>query len=208
MKLMYGYVIILLVVAGCASPINLRNAYAHADAGDAAMGRGEWALAMRQYAQAVVNADLGNAEPRFKQSVNYQYGRAMGVLCQYDDSEKYLLRSKQFSEAIGASPYLALYELGLVNEKQAKFDKAANYYAELLPLMEQAGLRSKYPLGAADAHERYANALKQTGRPQEAASQRDAAASIRASNPHAKPFGTVTPYGTRCSATSQVTSNQ
>lgn len=198
MKLRYLYLGLLVAVSGCAAPINIKNANAHAQAGAAAWRIGDWETAKRQYAQAVVNADLGGADSQFKASMNYEYGRVIGVLCKYDDSEKYLLRSKEFLEAAGQSTYLALYELALLNDKQGKFDGSSAYYAQLIPLMEKAGLRSKYPMGVIDVYDRYALALEHQGRTSEALAQKREASLIRASNPDAKPFGAVTPYGTHC----------
>ena len=194
--------LILVFMAGCAAPINIRNAEAHAQAGYAAKARGDWDTARRQFAQAVVNADLGGADASGKGQVNYEYGRVLGVMCDWNQSETYLLRSKQFAEASGRSPYLSLYELGLLNEKQGKTTQAAKYFSDLLPLMEKENLRAKYPLGVADAYERYGAALAAAGQPAEAERSLQEARSIRGANPDAKPFGSLTPYGSACTKAS------
>lgn len=188
----------LLLLAGCVSSINLRNAEGHAQAGYAAQNRGDWEGAARQFAQAVVNADLGNGEPQGKATVNYEYGRAMAVLCKYEDAEKYLLRAKEFNEKSGISPFLPVYELGSLNVFQKKYSAAIPYFVELIPLMEREGLRSRAPLGVADAYEKYAISLEAVGRSAEAVEQRKQARAIREANPNAKPVGGGTPYGTRC----------
>ena len=64
-----------LGIAGCAAPINMRNADVHAQAGYSAQRNGDWDTARRQFAQAVVNADLGGAEAHGKAIVNYEYVR-------------------------------------------------------------------------------------------------------------------------------------
>lgn len=191
-------VLIAALTGGCAAPINLRNAGAHAQAGYAANAQGDWETARQQFAQAVYNADLGDAGSSVKGQVNYEYGRVLGIMCSWQESEKYLLRSKQFSEQGGRSAYLSLYELGLLNEKQGKSGQAAKYFAELLPLMEKENLRAKYPLGVADAYERYAAALVATGHAAEAEAKRGEAQTIRSANPNAMPFGSITPYGSAC----------
>lgn len=191
-------ILIAALTGGCAAPINLHNAEAHAQAGYAAKARGDWETARRQFAQAVVNADLGDAGPSGKGQVNYEYGRVLGIMCSWQESEKYLLRSKQFSEQSGRSPFLSLYELGLLNEKQGDSGQAAKYFAELMPLMEKENLRAKYPLGVADAYERYGAALGATGHTAEAEAKRGEARTIRSANPNAMPFGSITPYGSAC----------
>lgn len=195
-------VLITALTGGCAAPINLRNTEAHAQAGYAAEANGDWETARRQFAQAVVNADLGDADPSGKRKVNYEYGRVLGIMCSWQDSEQYLLRSKQFSEQSGRSPYLSLYELGLLNEKQGNASQAAKYFAELIPLMEKENLRAKYPLGVADVYDRYAAALVATGHATEAQARRAEAQAIRSANPNAMSFGSITPYGSACAKAS------
>ena len=187
-----------IVLVGCVSAINSRNSAAHAQAGYAALGRSDWPTARRQFAQAVVNADLGGLSLDDKLRVNYEYGRALGVTCFFEQAEKYLLRSKQFAEQSGASPHLSLLELGLVNEKQGKMSEASEYYAQLMPIVEREGVRNRFPLGVAEAYERYGETLKATGRAEAAAAALKEAAAIRIANPNAKPFGKSTPYGTLC----------
>lgn len=198
MKIAVAAVVASSLLVGCAAPINIKNAERHAQAGYVAQRNNDWDTARRQFAQAVVNADLGGAEAQGKGIVNYEYGRALGVTCFHEEAEKYLLRSKEFQEQLGQSPYLALYELGLLTEKQRQYAKAAAYFSQLIPLMEKAGLQSQYPLGVADAYERYGKALKELGKDAEARLAEQKASSIRVENPDAKPFGRVTPYGTAC----------
>lgn len=193
---------LIISLTGCVSALNVRNAENHAQAGYAAQRSGNWDAARRQFAQAVVNADLGDADLSGKSIVNYEYGRALGVTCVYDEAEKYLIRSKTMKEQLNLSPYLALYELGLMNEKQGNYEASANYFAQLIPEMKKEGLQKKYPLGVADAYDRYASALEKTGKANEAALQRKEAGAIRAANPNAQPFGALTPYGSQCAKTS------
>jgi len=190
--------VMILLVAGCAAPVNIRNAEAHAQAGYAAEARGDWETARRQFAQAVVDADLGNADASGKGQVNYEYGRVLGVMCDWNESEKYLLRSRQLAEESGRAPYLPVYELGLLNERQGKAAQATLYFGQLLPLMEKANLRTRFPLGVADAYERHARALARIGQPAQAEAELAEARRIRQANPGAAQSGAVTPYGTAC----------
>ncbi len=191
-------IIVAILMTGCASQINLRNSAMHLQAGIAAEKRGDWETARVQFAQAVVNADLGDGDLHGKAIVNYEYGKALGVRCEYDSAEKYLLRSKSFAELGGEPAYLPLYELALLNEAQGKSIPATIYFSQLIPIMEKEGLRSRYPLGVADAHERYAAALDANGMHADALKQREEAAEIISENPIAKPAGKPTPYGIMC----------
>ena len=192
-------IFVAILMTGCASQINLRNSAMHLQAGIAAEKMGDWETARLQFAQAVVNADLGEGDFHGKAIVNYEYGKALGVRCEYASAEKYLLRSKSFAELGGEPAYLPLYELGLLNEAQGKSIPAANYFSQLIPIMEKEGLRRRYPLGVADVYERYAAALDANGMHAEAMKQHEEAAEIIAENPNAKPAGKLTPYGSMCS---------
>jgi tetratricopeptide (TPR) repeat protein len=191
-------VTISTLLGGCVSAINTRNAEVHAQAGYSAQGRGDWEMAARQFAQAVVNSDLADADPRGRATVNYEYGRAMGVVCRYDDSEKYLLRAKDFDEKSGRPPFLPLYELAVLNVYQRKYNQAIAYFQQLMPFIESEKLTTTAPLGVADAYEKWAIALEATGNQAGAEAMRAKAAKIRSENPNAKPLGPGTPYGTRC----------
>lgn len=191
-------VVSLSLLSGCVSSINMRNAENHAQAGYSAQNRGDWKDAAREFAQAVVNADLGNADPEGKASVNYEYGRSLGVLCKYDEAAKYLLRGKQIQEKERIPAFLPIYEIGTLYVFQKKFSMAIPYFADLIPIIDREGLRNRAPLGVADAYEKFATSLEAVGRDDAAAEQRKLARTIRKENPNAKPAGVGTPYGTRC----------
>jgi hypothetical protein len=156
MNRLIGPAVVALAIAGCAAPIEKRNAEAHFQPGYAAMQRGDWDAARRQFAQAVANADLGGVEPVDKAIMDYEYGRALGVTCFWEESEKYLLLSKQLDEQRGRSPFRSLYELALLTEREGKLAQAAYYFGQLIPFIEKEGLRTKYPLGVADVDDHYA----------------------------------------------------
>jgi tetratricopeptide (TPR) repeat protein len=195
-------IVACIAVSGCAGTINLRNAETHMQAGYAAQRQGDWPGAQRQFGLAVMNADLGGAPPHAKGVVYYEYGRALGVTCHYENAEKFLLQSKDMIEQEGQSPYLPLYELGLLSDKQGNYLKAVTYFSQLIPLMEKEGLLERYPLGVADAYERYGTDLQAAGRSTEAETKRARAREIRSQHVDAKPFGTPTPYGAACSPAS------
>jgi tetratricopeptide (TPR) repeat protein len=189
-----------LMLTGCVTAINQHNADRHEVAGNAFYNQGDWVSARRQYAQAVVNSDLGRASANDKARVNYSYGRVLGIMCAYDKAEQYLRRSRELAGSGATSTYLSLYELGQISQAQGKSQEAARYFAELIPLLDQMGLRSKFPLGVADAHDRYATALEASGNREAAAAQRAEAAAIRSDYPGAVQAGAATPYGTACPA--------
>lgn len=162
----------------------------------AAKTRGDWESVASQVAQAINHPDLPKTGA-LRSDVHLEYGRAMGVLCQYDEAEKYLLLARDISAKAGISTFPALYELGASSAAQKKFSAAADYFSQLLPIMERESRIRTTPLLVADAYDKLATALVATGKPDEAEVRRREAGKIRETGAKASP-GMITPYGAMC----------
>ena len=86
---------------------------------DAAKKRGDWESVASQIAQAINHPDLPRAGA-VRSAVHLDYGRAMGVLCHFDEAEKYLLLAKQIAQQGNVSTFQALVELGALNVQRKK----------------------------------------------------------------------------------------
>ncbi|MEQ1519106.1 MAG: hypothetical protein ABL931_21715, partial [Usitatibacteraceae bacterium] len=95
----------------------------------AARNRGDWESVASQIAQALNHSDLPKSGSE-RSAVHVEYGRAMGVLCDYAEAEKYLQLGKEIAEKAGGPPSIALYELGAVSVAQKKYQAAAQYFAQ------------------------------------------------------------------------------
>lgn len=164
---------------------------------NAAKNRGDWESAASQFAQAINHPELPKDGGQ-RSAVNLEYGRAVGVLCQYAEAEEFLLRAKEIAEKTNRSMVPALYELGAVSVAQKKYVDAIGYFSQLLPMIERESRVKTSPLVAADAYEKLAGALTATGKAEEAASRRREAVKIRETGPKVAPPGTITPYGAQC----------
>ena len=163
---------------------------------NAAKNRGDWESVASQVAQAINHPDLPKAGT-IRSVVHLEYGRAMGVLCQYEESEKYLLRAKEIAEKAKSPTFSTLYELGALSIAQQKFAGAADYFSQLLPMMEKELRNKSSTLMVADAYEKYAVALTATGISERAESLRREAGKIRQTGAML-PRGALTPYGAHC----------
>ena len=163
---------------------------------NAAKNCGDWESVASQAAQVVSHPDLPKTGA-LRSAVYLEYGRAMDVLCQYDEAEMYLLRAKAIADNAGASRLAALYELAAISAAREKFAEAFGYFSQLVPLIERESRIKTSALAVADAYEKYALALAATGRPDEAGARRRDAGRIRETGPKAPP-GTITPYGAKC----------
>ena len=163
---------------------------------DAAKKRGDWESVASQTAQAINHPDMPRTVA-VRSVVHLEYGRAMGVLCHFDEAEKYLLLAKEIAQQGSSSTFPALVELGALSVQQKKYAVAAGWYSEMMPMLERESRIKISPVLVADAFEKFAIALAATGKPEEAESQRRAGAKIRETGLKAPP-GTITPYGAKC----------
>ena len=165
--------------------------------GDAARARGDWESVANQFAQAINHPDLPK-DGATRSAMHLEYGRALGVICQYGEAEKYLLLAKDISEKSGSSTFSALHELGAFNVNRKNFPAAVTYLSQLPPIIEKESRAKRSPLLVADAFEKFAVALAATGKPDEAESRRREAEKIRETRLKPPPPGTITPYGAQC----------
>jgi hypothetical protein len=164
----------------------------------AAKSRNDWESAAGQYAQAINHADLPR-DAATRSNMHLEYGRAMGALCQFGESEKYLLRAKELATNAGGSVFPPLYELASLNAAQKKFAESGAYFSQLMPVIERESRAKSSPRLVADAFEKYALVLTAIGNVADADSRRREAEKIRAANPQPASPGTITPYGSQCS---------
>ncbi len=164
---------------------------------NAAKVRGDWESVASQIAQAINHPDLPKTGA-MRSGVHLEYGRAMGVLCQYNEAEKYLLIAKEIADASGSATIGALVELGSVSVAQKKFAAASGYFSQLVLLLERDPRVKPSPLVIADTYEKFGWALAETGKPEEAQLRRSEADKIRQTVPKAAATGLITPYGKLC----------
>ena len=163
----------------------------------AAKSRGDWQSVASQLAQAINHPDQPKGETE-RALLLLEYGRAIGVLCQFGEAEKYLLRSKVMVEKAGSSPFVALYELGAINVAQQKFAEAAGYFSQFALIAERESRATTSPQLLADGYEKFSIALAATGQTDEAQARRREALGLRETSPKAAPAGSITPYGLKC----------
>lgn len=190
-----GCVLVLWLVAG-PSPATQLELDEYIQRGDAARARGDWESVASQFAQALNHPDLPK-EGATRSAMHLEYGRALGVICQYAEAEKYLLRAKEIGERPGSPAFAPLYELGAISVVQKKFPAAVGFFSLLLPMVARDP-RVAPPRVVIDAYEKLAAALAATGKVEEAESRRREADKLRETRPKTLPPGTITPYGAQC----------
>ncbi|PTR06620.1 hypothetical protein C8R32_110104 [Nitrosospira sp. Nsp5] len=152
MKRLISSLIILLNLAGYASanekPVGeyMRNAAAAQD-------RGDWDEARRIYVRAFAEANLAQADSRFKAVIHYGYGRSLGVTCFFEEAERQLNLANDFDKHTGGVFYLSLTELARLNLDQRKFAEAVSYLERILAELDPIITARKRKLAQAMARQ-------------------------------------------------------
>lgn len=197
MKKIVAVSLCILVVA-CAAPINRKSASNHAQAAQNAVKNNDWDSARRHWAKAVTNGELGG-EPEQKMAVfYYEYGRALGVTCFFDESETYLKKAYELDKKTNGPVYMSLTELGRLNLDQKKYDRALKYYDEVIPMLEKMGAETEAPMEFSFMLDDYADMLSNSGMEQKASEYKQRADEIRKNNPKRHSISERTMYGTQC----------
>ena len=157
----------VLVLAGCASAINRKNAENYHQAGLQAEFRGDYALAERNFERALVNARLGDAPEAGVSMATYNLGRIKGYLCKHKESEELLLQALSMEEKVSGpesgNTSKRHFELARLYFDQGKYSAAAEHYGKGIPIVKKLGVERSDPIALADAMDEYSVALSKSG---------------------------------------------
>ncbi len=192
-------VLFLHLVSSCAPvPINGPMTTSYGKAGYLAQQQGDWDTARKNYALAVKNAELEIASFEMESTLNYEYGRSLGVTCFYKDAQTYLLKAIQFDQHYNGPTHMGILELARLNYDQAKHLEATKYFEKLLPIYEIASAEKHDPIGVANVYEEYSISLNKIGRTKESLHFRQLTEELRSNNPGKTSPTERTPYGKQC----------
>ncbi|CDZ94053.1 MULTISPECIES: hypothetical protein [Pseudomonadaceae] len=194
------FFIAVLSLTGCVSAIQTKNVRNYTLMGMQAQAVGNWDLARRAYARAVVNAELAKLPPAVRSVLTYEYGRALGVTCFFELSESELNLAYKLDKEAGNPLYLSLVELARLSLDQNKYHEAVGYFAKAIVEFDKEDFAANAPIGYADVLAEYAASLSAIDKKSEASSIMHKAAEIRAANPQGRSITDRTPYGKFCTA--------
>jgi tetratricopeptide (TPR) repeat protein len=178
--------------------IGATNVTRHGNAACEAIKTGDWTTARNHWAKALANAQSGGAPIWVLTLLNYEYGRALGVTCLYDEAEKYLLKALDLDLQSGAPTGMSLVELARLQYDQKEYERAIPYFRRAVEAIETAGVAAKLPIDFADLLNEYAEALIKTGDSKVAIALGNRARQLRTDNPDKQSKNNRTPYGTQC----------
>ena len=192
--------LIALVISGCATQINQRNAQKYWNAATIARDQGNWQLARSNWSKTIVNGNLGGVDQRNMSIAYYEYGRASGILCIWEEAENGLTKSLEIDRSNSGPVHLPLIELARLNYDQRKFAQAAKFFREAKPIVDSFNAETQDPLGYAEFLEEFSESIEKSTGGQETSQYRKRANQLRATFPDGTKRTERTPYGTECNA--------
>lgn len=201
MKLSKYWVTVLfiaLTVTSNVSAVHAASAREHARAANAAGKAGDWTNARKQWAQALENAQREGSPAKLLAVFNYEYGRALGVQCFWDEAEKHLLKAFELDQQTGGPAFISLVELARLRYDQKQYDKCVPYFKRAIEALEKMSAATESPAEFSVILDEYAVALRGIGNEQEATSVQGRAKEIRSKYPGGYSVTDRTPYGKHC----------
>ena len=187
-----------LMFAGCSSSINKQNSAKYWDAAIAARDQGNWQLARSNWSKMIVSGNLAGVDQRNMSIAYYEYGRASGILCDWQEAESGLKKSLEIDRSNSGPVHLPLMELGRLNFDQGKYDQALGYFREAKPLVDSINAETRDPLGYAEFLDELAESIEKSTNDGEAAQYRERAKQLRSTFPSGTKHTERTPYGMNC----------
>lgn len=189
---------LLLLMAGCANPVNRVTFKRYYTAGYVAENNKDYSAAKENYYRALVNARIGNLEPQLEASAAYSLGRMLGIQCDLDNAEKLLLEALQIDQKSNGPVHMSYFELARLNQAQQKYFESTAYFEKALPLVDNKKFIEADPIGMAGLFDEYSNALKLIGRQVDAEKIATRAQLLRKEYPGRKVVVERTPYNENC----------
>lgn len=210
MKTTSLFIALMLSLVGCtnmpprSAQDDYSEVYSHAYM---ALQKGEW-LTYKRLMRTVIDKSTASGAPPEKRAIYwYEYGRASGVVCDWEDAEFALTVAKNLDAKTGGPVHESLNELGRIYVVRTQYEKAVDHFTRAFKALGQ--YHEKHPgkeitnqLGNARVIEDFAYALDKVGGQQSDIKRlRDSAAEIR-KNLNAKDgiYEDVTPYGSQCNS--------
>jgi tetratricopeptide (TPR) repeat protein len=195
-------VVTIILLAGCAAPINQYNAERYHQWGSEAEFAGNYQLAEQNYEKALLNSRLGHSPKAGISMAAYNLGRIKAMLCKFGEAEKLLLEALTLQEQVsGRESGLAtmrLFELARVYDASAKYSESIKNYEEAIKNVRALGIENSDPIGFAMVLHDYASVLGKAKRENESIHVKKEAEGLWSRNPGRQAGFMPTRYGQNC----------
>jgi len=189
---------LLFSLVSCAPAINQKSAAIHAQSAQNAIQNNDWDVARVSWAKAVKNGELAGESDQNMAILYYEYGRALGTTCYFQQSESYLKKAYDLDKKTGGPIYMSIVELARLNLDQKKYEIALPYFTELMPILDKINAKEEAPIEYSNILTEYSKVLANTGNHEKSKSLLQEAASIRKNNQGGYSITERTLYGSQC----------
>ena len=187
-----------LLMASCASTLNMKTSENYARRAYAAEHAGNWVEAREDYRRSIINAQLADMQKDTLAVLWYEYGRASGVVCEWHEATAALSKAYEFDKASGGPYYMSSYELARMNYQRKDYPTALKYYRRAYVEFESDQVDTKDPIGYAIFLDEFVRTLKEVGLGTETKELAERAERIRKAFPGKSSHTEKTPYGSQC----------
>jgi len=199
------FAILIFVLAGCARGYIELKTDIYYNNGMKSIEKGDWREAVEQFRLSLESSSIAKDPISHKAQalLHYEYGRALGVICNFIESESHLLRTLSLDQEIDGPVYMTYNELAMLNYKQGNYKKVVKYYKRSFYYMDKLVAKKDKSMDRQEyVHhlKTFAKALNKTGNYDRASMLFTRANEIRLSIPHDHKSKKITPYGTKCVA--------
>jgi tetratricopeptide (TPR) repeat protein len=201
-------IIVALILSACVNPINLRTAHDYFQGGLQNAKKGKWFNARMSFGRAWTNANLGKAEDRVTAVYAYEYGRASGVICDWKESERGLLKALELDQKTNGPTHMSLVELARMYHAKGSLSESEKYFAKAKRRLDELEADTKDSIGYANILNVYAKVLNELGKASEAEALTKREQEIRNVFKGRKSGHDVTPYGEHCDQKSLKRNNE
>jgi tetratricopeptide (TPR) repeat protein len=168
---------------------------AYSTGGHTAEAHGDWEIAQKFFARAVVYGEKEQIPKMAMATTYYELGRCFGVLGDFDESESNLKRALSADTDSGQETFMDLTELARLNMARGRFSDAIGYFETDFRRLVAANADMTSPIAYADLLAEYAECLKKVGRTKDADEALQRSAALRSANPGKISITDHTPYG-------------
>jgi tetratricopeptide (TPR) repeat protein len=169
-----------------------------AEAAEAAVTQGQWQEAKKRWKLALQKVEAAAGDDEYRAILHYEYGRASGVLCDWDNAATNLQEALRLDKKTNGPFFTSLLELARLNLTQENYEQAKGFYDELLPELKSREAAIIDPIGSADIISEYATVLEALDAGHLAVPYREMATQWREQHQGFAAETLKTPYGSKC----------
>ncbi|MDH5631008.1 MAG: tetratricopeptide repeat protein [Gammaproteobacteria bacterium] len=191
-------IIALFILSSCSSVPRQQNLNYE---GNIALDRGNYSVAIQKFHRAL-NESVSASDDQYHAIAMYGLGRAYGYLCQFKESEKWLLKSISARESLPNTKHAYLsqniMELARLYKANKEYSKANIQFERAILILEELDIRESDPIGYAGVLEDFMFTLRAAGNNKRAKEISNIIAKLKSDNVNKPAYFVAKQYPDNC----------